>query len=400
MIKDGIKATWPFIIVRLLTVLVVCAIYLFVAAQLQYWGVKLLGESTFNYIITGLLSLFVGVALCSFLGKWLLLLVNGWHIAALPYARSIIRGDVGAVEVGFYSFKEHFMSFGLIMGLNIVVSKLSGVLGAQIQESLRGNSIGNALIKLSKFPIFEKSVDNIVSAAYDCVVYYLVKYTEPGVADDPQGVAQGLKAYVFCLPKMIAASIGVYFCTETLPRIAGIIFTVFCVLEQGIVASIFIWVLVYPIWYLLYVTVLHPLYVAVVLGIYADKCKDIEEESGEQSNKLLQILVSLLESCGIDASCLKHVEEPEVTDKVEEPGKSTRPVHELENRERSVSVPKTTQRPIHEIAGIALSHGLHPQPVSMDADDEDIDEADIIGNSFSEADLVGDSFDEDDSAWV
>lgn len=346
--RKAFKATWSFILLRFATVSLLSLIYIFVAAQIQYWFVLILGESTFNYIISGMLSLFVGVALCAFAGKYVMLLVNGWHIAALPYANKILDGEVSAISVGFYAFKAHFTSFGIITALSLAITEIGKRLGKELSVTLKEYQIGEFLLKISTFPLFENTVRDIISSAYDCCVYYLVRYTKPGIRDDAQGILDGLKAYVFCLPKIITASLSIFIATNVMPKFVAMAVIVYLIINEGIVGAIFLAVIIYPLWFLLNTVVFRPIYVMAVLGVYSDKCSSIEEdpEYNEQKMKaVMQVIGNALNMFGIENNLGSPSEEDEEREQDESEVEVASEEEDSLNTDVSMSEPVVLQEP-------------------------------------------------------
>ena len=66
--KENLKVTWIFFLVRFAASLLIGLVYIFTAAAIQYAYVGFLGETKFNYIMGGIFSLMIGSLLCTYLG--------------------------------------------------------------------------------------------------------------------------------------------------------------------------------------------------------------------------------------------------------------------------------------------------------------------------------------------
>lgn len=299
MIRKSLLATWPFFIIRAIAVIIISVIYVIVATQIQYISISLLGESTFNYIVFGLLGLFAAAALCSYVAKAILLLVNGWHIAAIPYTNRIMRRDVSSISVGYYAFKAHFLSFGSIFGLSIAIKKISEAASSPIRKMLEKTALGVAILRFSNMPLFENTIKDMMSSVYDCVIYYLVKYTKPGIQDDAFGIFNAVKLYLYTLPKIIATSLSLYLATNIIPKVVIGIGCVSTFINRGIVDALTAVILAYPIWMVLNIVIFRPLYVVSVLGCYAATCEkhqdaDVDLTKSFVSDKIMNKIKEIL----------------------------------------------------------------------------------------------------------
>lgn len=265
-----------------------------VAANVQYLFVKFLGENTFNYIIGGLLSLLVGACVCSLLGTLLFIFVRGWHMAALAYSKKIIKKGYPALEAGMTVFKAHFTSFAATYGIGMMVKKATHYVTDNLWDLLKDVPYLGSLKRFADNPIVTRLASDILDTAFDALVYYEIKYTEPGIGDDAEVIGIALRKYFLSLPQLIIGSLSAFMFLYIVPKCVAAFVLLMVLLQQGIVAGILIGVLLFPLFYVLQHSVFEPLETIILISGFAKQCALPEEETSVYST----IVDSLLEEMG------------------------------------------------------------------------------------------------------
>lgn len=290
---EQLCATKIFFFVRLVAAMVVGIVYLFVAAGVQYFYVSWFGETTFNYIVGGALSLYLGALACTYLGKLLFMFVRGWHVGAIAFSKQIKDRNLPALDVGMTVFKKHFSSFATVYGAGILIKKFARKGTEELWGLLEDVPYLSSLKQFSKNPIVVKVGEDILDTAFDGIVYYLVKYTKPGFSDDTSAFPEALKRYLYALPRIMISSISLYLILYAVPKIIRMFFVIALFVNNGIVAGILLNVLAYPLFYVIKHAIFEPLETMILISCYSKYCtEDPEENSVYESfvNNLLDVV--------------------------------------------------------------------------------------------------------------
>lgn len=294
----NIRATWIFFVVRLVASALVGLIYIIIAAAIQYFYVELFGETTFNYIVGGAFSLFLGSFAAKYLGSFLFMFIRGWHVAALAYAKQIEDRNLPALEVGMTVFRKHFTSFAVIYGASILIRKFAKKGTEELWELLKDVPYLCSLERFAKNPIVAKLGSDILDTAFDGVVYYIIKYTKPGVSDDVSAFPTALKRYLYALPQVMLTSLGSFFVFYVVPKFIRWLVIIWVLFSNGLVAGILINVLLYPVFYVLRHGLFEPLEMMSLISCYSKHCtEDAVNDEGGVYQKLVN---SVLEAAGFE----------------------------------------------------------------------------------------------------
>lgn len=294
----NIRATWIFFVVRFVASALIGLLYIIIAAAIQYFYVEVFGETTFNYIIGGAFSLFLGSFAAKYLGDFLFMFIRGWHVAGLAYAKQIEERNLPALEVGMTVFRKHFSSFAMIYGASILVRKFAKKGTEELWELLRDVPYLCSLERYAKTPIVSKLGADILETAFDGVVYYVIKYTKPGVADDVSAFPEALKRYLYALPQVMLTSLGSFFMFYVVPKFMRWIVIVAVLFSNGLVAGILINVLLYPVFYVLRHSLFDPLEMMSLISCYSKHCT--EEAVNEEGGAYKKLVNKLLEATGFE----------------------------------------------------------------------------------------------------
>lgn len=369
-LRRNMKITVVFMAVRFAVTLLVCFFYLIVAAWVQWAFVALLGESTFNYIAGGIVSLVVGVAFCYYIGALVLMFVQGWHVAALAYADKIEKTGAFPLDVGRRAFRRNLVSFGAVYGSRAL---LKGVL-SNFKDKLWTLSeeipYGKQLKGFAQNPIVEHIAGDILHYGFDAAVYYLVREKPKNLEDVPATVLEAVKRYLYCLPSSMLSSISTFVLFRVLPKTIKVLIILSMFFTQGFVAGIFITVLMYPIFYILDNAVFDPLTMTAFLSAYAAKC----DEEPDKDSVIYKAVNSILDDDGLGFSSSDEEkaggEQAESTESVEDAGadgtkEEAGPIL-IEDDGKDTG-------PVDGGAGIITSPGVeHAAPVEAFAEDKDI----------------------------
>lgn len=292
LIKRNLKLTSVFFLVRFLVTIVVSVIYILIAAAVQYWFVSWLGENTFNYIIGGVLSLGVGAFICRYLGSLFLTVVSGWQVSAIAYASQIIKKDLPPLQAGMTIFNKHLTSFTAVYGLRAVVRGIVSQGSKLLWNLLENVPYIGTFKRFSQNPIVVHVSEDIFNTGFDAIVYYIVRFTKPGVNDDVKVVPTALRQYLLALPGIMLSSITLMLALYTVPKVLRWATILLVFVKSGFTAGILITVLLFPVFYVLRHAVFEPIATVVLLTAYARKCKsgDFEEEESQYGNIVNRIL--------------------------------------------------------------------------------------------------------------
>lgn len=300
-IKLNLRATKVFFFVRFVFSLLIGFVYIFIAANVQYLFVSILGESTFNYIMGGILSLMAGVAICGLLSRLVFMFVRGWHMAALAYAPKIIKKHLSPLDAGMTVFKKHFSSFAIVYGASVAMRKAADCASDNLWDLLEDVPFLNSLRRFADNPIVSKVAKDILDTAFDAAVFYAVKYTKPGVVDDVQVIGTALKKYLFALPQIVIASLTSFLLFYVLPKVAAFMLILYMFMHEGFVAGILICVLLYPVFFIVRNSLFNPLETIILISGFAKYCKEETEESAAENESVYGSIVnSILEELGLD----------------------------------------------------------------------------------------------------
>lgn len=296
-VRENLKVTWIFLLTRFAVSLVVGLFYILLAAALQYFYVSLLGETKFNYIIGGVLSLFVGSIACTYLGKLGFMFVRGWHMAALAYRSQILKKNLPPLEAGMTVFRKHFSSFAVVYGAQFFILKVARKGADQLWELLKDVPFLGSLQRFAENPIVSKIANDLLDTAFDATMYYIVRYTKPGLGDNLQAVPSALKRYLYALPQVMLTSFSGYLLFYSIPKILRTAVMLGLLFTNGLVAGVLQCVLVYPLYYIIEHAFFEPLESVLLISCYSKHCTDELEEDEQSLYK--SIVDSILESSGL-----------------------------------------------------------------------------------------------------
>lgn len=284
MWSQAAKNIWTtkfFFVVRLAASLAIAFVYLIFAAAVQYYYVTWFGESTFNYLVGGALSLCIGALVCHYLGLVVFAFVRGWHMGALALAPSIRNRNLPVLYTGMSAFRKHFTSLAAVYGIGIFVKRFADKGAEKLWTLLKDVPYLGALKNMATNPIAVKLAEDILNTGFDAAVFYLIRYSKPGLSDDYEVIKGAIKKYLCALPSIMLSSLTLYLMLHIVPRVLKW-FTVFSVImSQGLVSGILINVLMFPVFYVLRHAVFEPLETIVLVSCFANQCKEdpIEMES-------------------------------------------------------------------------------------------------------------------------
>lgn len=276
----NVRVTSPFFLVRLACAFLVSFFYILLAAFVQDVIVKVLGESTFNYIVAGVMSLFIGIWFCYFVGALLFMFVKGWHVAALAYVSKIDKSGASALDVGIRAFSKNLISFGAVYGIRIVLKNVVKDFKDKIWTLSADIPYASTLKNVADNPIVEYIASDVLHYAFDATVFYLVKHPAEDANDVPSVVFNALQKYLYCLPSILISSVQTYVFFRFIPKLIKWLVVFYVFFTQGIVAGLLISVLMLPIFYILDNAFFDPLTMMVFISVYAKQCdKPVDENS-------------------------------------------------------------------------------------------------------------------------
>ena len=278
--KENVFITRSFFFVRFAFSVLVGFIYILLAAFIQYNFVKLLGESTFNYIVCGLLSLLLGAIVCNYLGSLLFMFVKGWHVSALAKIGGIKRNHLSAFDVGIRAFNKNFTSFGIVYGVRLLMKSVFKKFKYQVWKYLDEVPYSETLRKFAEHPVVEYLANDVLHYAFDAVIYYIVRFPPEDLDDVPQTVLSALKKYLMSLSSILISSVQTYLLFRLLPKVLKWLLIFSVLFTKGLVAGILINVLMWPVFYILDNALFDPLTMVVFISAYSKHCKeDVDENS-------------------------------------------------------------------------------------------------------------------------
>lgn len=292
--------TKVFIFVRFVAALLVSLVYIFFAAAVQDMFVKFFGENTFNYIVGGIMSLFLGIVICNYLGRLLFMFVRGWHVAALAYAKKIQVKHLSALDAGMRVFSRHFTSFAVVYGASALLGKLAENGAERIWDIMEDVPYLGSLSKIADFPLVKKLARDLIDTGFDAVIFYIVRYSKAGIGDDMEQVPKAMKKYLYALPSVMMASFSSYLLLYLLPMALRVICIVLAFLNEGFLAGILITVLLYPLFFTLQRVLLDPVETTILLSAFAKHCNDEELEEAEEGSVYRTVIDGILSSIGFE----------------------------------------------------------------------------------------------------
>lgn len=292
-LKENILATKEFFLTRFVASALVGLVYLLVAAGIQYQYVKWFGESIFNYISGGLISLFLGSIVCAYLGKLVFMFVRGWHMAALAFSKQINERKLSALDVGMHVFGQHFTSFAMVYSAQLLADKFIQKGADELWELIKDVPYISSLQKFSKNPIVKNIAKDILGTGFDCMMFYIVRHTKPGISDDINAAPKALKIYLYSLKSVLISSLSMYFFTYIVPKVIKYAIIASTFVTQGVVAGILITVILYPAFYLVNHTIFEPLRTMVFVACFAKHCKEEPLEDNLYKSIIDRILESI-----------------------------------------------------------------------------------------------------------
>lgn len=307
---ENLLATKIFFFVRFVAAAIVGIVYLLVAAGIQYTFVEWFGETTFNYIVGGVLSMYLGALACTYLGRLLFMFVRGWHMGALAFSKQIRNKNLPALEVGMTVFRKHFTSFATVYGASILIKKFAEKGSEELWEMLQDVPYLCSLERFSKNPIVAKVGADILDTAFDGVVYYLVKYTKPGLGDDISAFPDALKRYLYALPQVLITSLSAYLLLYTVPKVIRLVLMISLIWNNGLVAGILLNVLCYPVFYVIKHAVFEPLETILLISCYSKHCKEEPVDDGIYKTFVDKILEAVGFESAMDGDREDEGEEP------------------------------------------------------------------------------------------
>ena len=290
--RINLRATYIFVLVRLVASALVGLVYILVAAAIQYFYVSLLGETTFNYIVGGGLSLFLGSIVAKYFGDLLFMFIRGWNVAALAYADQVISRNLPSLEVGMTVYRKHFTSFATIYGARILIRRFAKKGTEELWKLLSDVPYLCSLERFAKNPVVVKLGSDILDTAFDGVVYYTIKYTKPGISDDLAAFPTALRKYIYALPKVMLTSIGAFILLYVLPKIIRWVVIIGVLFSNGLVAGVLINVLLYPVFYIIRHGILDFLEMLFFMSCYSEYCsEDADTDENDISKNLVDKLL-------------------------------------------------------------------------------------------------------------
>lgn len=295
-LKKNLWTTKIFFLVRFVAACGVGLVYIIIATAIQYMFVSWFGESTFNYIVGGSLSLYLGAIACTYLGRLLYMFIRGWHMGALAFVKQIRNKNLPPLEAGMTVFKKHFTSFAVVYGSSILIKRFAKKGSSELWKLLEDVPYLGSLEKFAKSPIVTKIGEDLLDTAFDGVMFYLLKYTKPGLGDDASALPDALRRYIYALPQIVLSSLALYFLLYVVPKAIRILIMIALILSNGLVAGILMNVLAYPVFYILQHSIFEPLEIMVFISCYSKHCRDDIVDEG-----IFKTFVDkILDSIGID----------------------------------------------------------------------------------------------------
>ena len=301
-VKFNLWTTKVFFIVRLSAAVLVSFVYILLAAAVQDYYVRIFGESTFNYIVGGILSLAIGSWVCTYFGSLLFMFVRGWHVAALARAKDIQKRNLSALDAGMMVFRKHMTSFAAVYGSSLIITKFALRGTDKVWDMLEDVPYLGSLAKVADFPLVKHLARDLLDTCYDAVIFYLVRYTKPGLGDDMQVLPTALRKYLYSLPTIIGGSLSAYLLLYVLPAVLRVFCVASAFISQGIVGGILLTVLMFPIFYILKHVVFDPMETIILISAFSKHVNDEEPADGPFKKAVDAVLDELGFDAGEDAS--------------------------------------------------------------------------------------------------
>ena len=368
--RRNLRVTSGFFLLRLVVAIGVALAYIFVAAAIQYAFVELMGESTFNYIAGGLLSLLLGVIFCNFVGSLIFMFIRGWHVSALAYAKKIEASGAPAITVGMKVFSVNLVGFGAVYGVRAIVRSVASNFKDSLWDLLEDVPILNNLQSLAENPIIEHMAKSVLDYGFDATIFYLIKNKPKDLSEVPNVVFEGLKRYLCCLPSILITAVSTYGIFEVVPAILKTLLILYVFITNGVCAGILITVLLIPVFYILDNAFFKPMTMMMFMTCFAAHCDEEPDEQDRVTKTVNQILGGLTGE--------GEAEEPEEEETKGKKGKGkAKPKPEPEPEEEEQEVPPPEPAPVPK---------AEPAPVVQDAPpaEEEFEVIDFSGGGEEE----------------
>lgn len=246
-----LKATKVFIFTRFVFSLLLLVLYLICASMLQYIFVLVLGRTSFNYIVFGFVSLLISMIIFSYVNRFVMLLIRGWHVSSLAYVPKIVRNNLSALDVGMCAFNKNFPSFGLVIALYSII-KSTVVSFYDKFYVLMGNTTSMSNMKThANSPIVEYIAKNILGYAYDMIVFYIIKHPISNYEESSELFQQLIKKYFCSVPDIIQENFKGIICCNFVSLCAKVFLIIYLFLSKGILLGLLLTFIMYPVFKLL-----------------------------------------------------------------------------------------------------------------------------------------------------
>lgn len=246
-----LKATKVFIFTRFVFSLLLLVLYLICASMLQYIFVLVLGRTSFNYIVFGFVSLLISMIIFSYVNRFVMLLIRGWHVSSLAYVPKIVKNNLSALDVGMCAFNKNFPSFGLVIALYSII-KSTVVSFYDKFYVLIGNTTSMSNMKThANSPIVEYIAKNILGYAYDMIVFYIIKHPISNYEESSELFQQLIKKYFCSVPDIIQENFKGIICCNFVSLCAKVFLVIYLFLYKGILLGLLLTFIMYPVFKLL-----------------------------------------------------------------------------------------------------------------------------------------------------
>ena len=376
----NVNTTKVFFFVRFAVSMVIACIYILVAAAIQDFYVGWFGKTKFNYISGGMISLVLGAMGCIYLGRFAFLLVRGWHMGALAHVNIIRKKNLSCIDAGTTVFRKHFTSYGAIYGSSIVINKFLKAGVDHVWDLLRDVPYLSTLERFADFPVVSRVANDIMDTAYDAILFYVVKYTKPGLFDDFKDIPVALRKYLYALPSIMLSSVSAYLLLYFVPKTLVFFFVIYFFMTEGLVAGTLILTWIFPLSYIINCSLLEPLKTVLLVSCFSKQCT----EEPKESNTLVESIISeILEQLGISEP--NQSEEPDQDSKSDQNNKSKQnnkpkqveepkpPKQEKPEPTEESSISRETKQKLSALIG---GHMEEPEPEDINIDVELDDDGD------------------------
>lgn len=294
--RQYVRVTGGFFLLRFLCAIVVAFLYIFIAAFIQDVFVRILGESSFNYIVGGLLSLFLGVLFCHYIGSLTFMFIKGWHVSALAYAPKIVKSHAPALPVGVAAFNKNLVSFGAVYGVRILLKNVLEKFKTKLWELSDDIPFASTLKRVADNPIVEYISSDVLHYAFDAGIFYLVRHPPEDLNEVPSTLLTAVKKYLYAIPSILMSSVQSYLLFRFLPKLIKWVTFLWVLFTQGLVAGVLIIVLMFPIYYILDNALFDPLTMVMFLAAYAKVC----EKEQNPEDPIVKLVDSIMDSDDAD----------------------------------------------------------------------------------------------------